>query len=75
MVAEASERDGRYFERNTNEPNENLFNTPDAYKMQRSQDNQLHVPDWNYHLVDLIMQPDEMSFRQATKIKISLEEN
>jgi hypothetical protein len=75
MVAEASERDRRYFERNTNEPNENLFNTPDAYKMQRSQDNQLHVPDWNYHLVDLIMQPDEMSFRQATKIKISLEEN
>lgn len=72
-IAEVSERDRRYFNRNTKEPSENLFNIPDIYKMQRTQDDQLNISNWHFGLVDQIMQPEKISLRQAKKIKVSLE--
>lgn len=72
-LAVASERDRRYFSRNTTEPYMNLFTIPDGYQNQRSQGDQLVVPSWCLRLVDRVMQPDDMSFRQAAKLRASLQ--
>ena len=74
MIAEASERDRRYFQRNTTEPCQTLFTIPDSYRIQRSQEDELSVPTWCLTLVDRVMQSDDMSFRQASKLKLSLQE-
>lgn len=73
-IAEASERDRQYFQRNSTEASQNLFSIPETHRMQRSQDDQLVVPDWCLILADGVMQPADMSPRQARKLKLSLQE-
>lgn len=73
QIAAASERDRRYFARNTGEPCGHLFTVSDSYQMQRTQEEHLTVPDWCLLLVDRVMQPDDMSYRQAVKLKASLQ--
>lgn len=73
QLLEASERDRAYFLRNTSDPCQNLFTIPDAYKAQRNQEDQLEISEWHLHLVDRIMEPSNISLRQAKEIKKSLE--
>lgn len=73
QLVAASERDQRYFARNTSEPCEALFTVPDIYRRQQHQDDDIVVPDWSWHLIDQVMQADEISFKQAISLKAALE--
>lgn len=72
QLVAASERDQRYFACNASEPCEGLFAIPEHYRKQQHQSDDIAPPDWSYHLIDQVMQADEISLREAQTLKAAL---
>lgn len=73
QIRDSAERDRRYFQRHSNEPNDHLFTTPKAYENSRDQKDQLVVPPWQLKLVERIVTRDEMSMALARKMKTNMQ--
>ena len=71
-IAEAAERDRRYFLRHTSEPCAALFAIPESFAGRRDRPEDLRLPRWGTELVDRIMQPDRISFAEAKRIRNAL---
>lgn len=73
QIAASAERDRKYFARNSTEPNAELFEIPNTYRLQRDQQDQLVIPPWQLRLAEQIVTREDMSLPLARKMKTDMQ--